>query len=138
LENRAFLEEERKGKKRGPYRTSQTKSKRWDTVDIDPTVFEEVIDVDGREYLVLLTGGRIPIEYKDLYMYVVTGKVRGWRRVTPPPYSFSLTCLHRLVDLLLPPLKSSREVPPRPHPPTQHTQSKFGRDLPLTSRERFE
>jgi len=75
LENRAFLEEERKGKKRGPYRTSQTKSKRWDTVDIDPTVFEEVIDVDGREYLVLLTGGRIPIEYKDLYMYVVTGKV---------------------------------------------------------------
>lgn len=30
--------------------------------------------VDGKEFLLLLNGGRIPLEYKELYEYVKSGK----------------------------------------------------------------
>lgn len=32
------------------------------------------VTVDGKEFLILLNSGRIPLEYKELYEYVKSGK----------------------------------------------------------------
>jgi hypothetical protein len=48
-----------------------------------PAVFKGMVEVDGEEFLILVGGGRIPVEYKEQFLYVKTGRapeewVRGF------------------------------------------------------------
>jgi len=84
LENKAICEKKMSGNKRGKYNTSKNKSKRQDGISSNEShFFRGTITVDNKEYLLLLGGGRLPIEYKELYLYVCTGRspeewVRGF------------------------------------------------------------
>ena len=74
VETKAGITQKMTGKKRGRYNVKE-KSKRQDTVNCVSYVHgSDTVTVDGKEFLLLLNGGRIPLEYKELYEYVKSGK----------------------------------------------------------------
>ena len=63
------------GNKRGKYNVIKATKRQDDVNFVSSSIFkDEVVTVDGVEYLDVCVGGRIPAEYKDLYMYVKLGK----------------------------------------------------------------
>ncbi len=82
VHNRLICDKKMKGTKRGKYNVNAAR-KAMDEVDfMRCKVFkDESIHLDGEEYLDLLHGGRIPVKYKDLFMYVKLGKApEDWVR----------------------------------------------------------
>ena len=62
------------GHKRGKYNVTRLTKKDDNVRCVSTNVFkDEVTTIDGVEYLDLQIGGRIPAEFKELYLYVKFG-----------------------------------------------------------------
>ena len=76
VKNKSICETKMSGKKRGKYNNVNVATKAMDDVDfVKCSVFkDDAVWVDGIEYLDIVVGGRIPAEYKQLYMYAKLGR----------------------------------------------------------------
>lgn len=73
VEFKTKIQKKMTGKKRGKYNTTKD-TKRQDQVEFFSSVFKGTEQVGNEEFVRLVGGGRIHNKYKDLYLYVKTGR----------------------------------------------------------------
>ena len=64
-----------KGNKGGKYDHSAKTKREDDVAFVESAIFKEgEVRFKGQRFLELVSGGRIPVAYKELYLYVCTGQ----------------------------------------------------------------
>ena len=77
-EARAKADKKMQGNKRGKYNHSSTTKREDDIAFVESAIFKEgEVMFKGQRFLELVSGGHIPVAYKEPYLYVCTGQARA-------------------------------------------------------------